>query len=987
MNIIGWIKKIIAANQSGQALIIVLILLLFVGIIVVPLMRFVSSGIKSGTVYENRTSALYAADAGVQDAIWQLNNPTANPSYIPSSTIPVGQTHTSGTSYPLSQVNGIVPTITISWYGNNTYQIISTTSGSSSPTTVTSYITAIQGTNVFSNAGAALGPGGMTINGMNNALNAQVTGPVYMAQGPLNFISAGSSKISGNVYAGGGVTGSGGSIDSGFTLQAPTGSPISVSVGHPTPTYGNQTFTAPTSQMNALQSRILTYTTSLSPAPPGAGPPWNQTGNPWTPNGTYPAAQTAQYGMNGSGNTVVFNGSVYISGDMNFGGFTYNIVFNGPVTIGGTLNVTSGDGTITFNSTLYAGNISVPSADVRMAFNGQVYVNNNFSYTGGSSAPVFVGTIYVGGNFTVGAGYTLTLPDALYIGGNLTLTNGATLQNSTALPNSTNKVIIVNGSISMSGGTFLGTSNQIPLIVDLSTNPINITMQNGATASAALYAPNAAVLLQDNASFTGSIVASSITLGNGYGSPSLHYVDLTNRSDLKQYTGGTGGVSGVVLKTYNIGNGSIVTTQTAAFNPTTGQVGTSINVTGTGWATSETIDHTTGVTVGGTSASNTLVVSNGNLTGTITVPSALSVGTYAIGITGSVSGTLTVSGAFTVNAGALDHFTISTITSPQKAGTVFNITTITAQDVNNNTVNSFVGTVTFGGTAGVTGTSTQFSSGVLSGAIVTPTVAGSNLTVTVNDGSSHTGTATIAIVNPGAVKAANSTISANPASITANGTSTSTITVTEEDAYGNALTSSGILPVLSTTGGTLSSVTDNLNGTYKATLTSSTTAGTVNITGKISGVAIGTPVSVSFTTVGFINVSSNINVTGGSYNGTAVGNNTKVLTITINNANGVNNTGNISYSIKNPLGSSITIKNVTVSCSTSGGTLSKLTTSTSGGALGSFNYSGSSSSGGTSTSNVQIGAGQTSAATNINVNIARLGGNNTFTVTITFTYQ
>jgi hypothetical protein len=898
----------------------------------------------------------------------QIKNQTSN---VPTA---VGVANEKQYSLSSNNVTGAHINITICLQSGTptTYLITSVASGEgTSSTTVNSYITAIQGTNVFSNAGAALGPGGMTI----NAGNASVTGPVYMAQGPLNFISAGSSMISGNVYAGGGVTGSGGSIGSGFTLQAPTGSPISVSVGHPTPTYGNQTFTAPTSQMNALQSTILTYTTSLSPAPPGAGPPWNQTGNPWTPNGTYPAAQTAQYGMNGSGNTVVFNGSVYISGDMNFGGFTYNIVFNGPVTIGGTLNVTGGDGTITFNSTLYAGNISVPSANVRMAFNGQVYVNNNFSYTGGSSAPVFAGTIYVGGNFTVGAGYTLTLPDALYIGGSLTLTNGATLQNSTALPNSTNKVIIVNGSISMSGGTFLGTSNQIPLIVDLSTNPINITMQNGATASAALYAPNAAVLLQDNASFTGSIVASSITLGNGYGSPSLHYVDLTNRSDLKQYTGGTGGVSGVVLKTYNIGNGSIVTTQTAAFNPTTGQVGTSINVTGTGWATSETIDHTTGVTVGGTSASNTLVVSNGNLTGTITVPSALSVGTYAIGITGSVSGTLTVSGAFTVNAGALDHFT------------VFNITTITAQDVNNNTVNSFVGTVTFGGTAGVTGTSTQFSSGVLSGAIVTPTVAGSNLTVTVNDGSSHTGTATIAIVNPGAVKAANSTISANPASITANGTSTSTITVTEEDAYGNALTSSGILPVLSTTGGTLSSVTDNLNGTYKATLTSSTTAGTVNITGKISGVAIGTPVSVSFTTVGFINVSSNINVTGGSYNGTAVGNNTKVLTITINNANGVNNTGNISYSIKNPLGSSITIKNVTVSCSTSGGTLSKLTTSTSGGALGSFNYSGSSSSGGTSTSNVQIGAGQTSAATNINVNIARLGGNNTFTVTITFTYQ
>ena len=79
------------------------------------------------------------------------------------------------------------------------------------------------------------------------------------------------------------------------------------------------------------------------------------------------------------------------------------------------------------------------------------------------------------------------------------------------------------------------------------------------------------------------------------------------------------------------------------------------------------------------------------------------------------------------------------------------------------------------------------------------------------------------------------TISANPASIPANGTSTSTITVQAKDGNGNNLTSSGRHVTLSTSAGSLGSVTDNGNGTYTATLTSSTTPGTANITGTIAG--------------------------------------------------------------------------------------------------------------------------------------------------------
>ena len=106
--------------------------------------------------------------------------------------------------------------------------------------------------------------------------------------------------------------------------------------------------------------------------------------------------------------------------------------------------------------------------------------------------------------------------------------------------------------------------------------------------------------------------------------------------------------------------------------------------------------------------------------------------------------TITVNGV----PGPFDHFAISPIASPQTVGTPITGITLTAQDASNATVTSFTGTVTFGGTGGFTGTSASFISGVLTNVSVTPTVAGSNLTLTVNDGAGHTGSTTIATINP-----------------------------------------------------------------------------------------------------------------------------------------------------------------------------------------------------------------------------------------------
>jgi hypothetical protein len=162
----------------------------------------------------------------------------------------------------------------------------------------------------------------------------------------------------------------------------------------------------------------------------------------------------------------------------------------------------------------------------------------------------------------------------------------------------------------------------------------------------------------------------------------------------------------------------------------------------------------------------TLTTGTGSLTGTATMNAVAGVADFTgnglnINLVGTnkvltatatvVAGTktTTTSPAFAITPGAINHFTISAISSPQTVGTAFIITTITAQDVNNNTATNFASTVAYSGTAGITGTSGAFTLGVLNGASVTPTVAGSSLTVTVNDGAGHTGSATITTVNKG----------------------------------------------------------------------------------------------------------------------------------------------------------------------------------------------------------------------------------------------
>jgi hypothetical protein len=73
-NIIGKIATITRRQESGQALIIVLVLLMVGSLILSPVLNLVNSSLKNGQMYELKTDENYAAKSGIENATWQIRN-------------------------------------------------------------------------------------------------------------------------------------------------------------------------------------------------------------------------------------------------------------------------------------------------------------------------------------------------------------------------------------------------------------------------------------------------------------------------------------------------------------------------------------------------------------------------------------------------------------------------------------------------------------------------------------------------------------------------------------------------------------------------------------------------------------------------------------------------------------------------------------------------------------------------------------------------
>jgi len=81
---IRFLKQIIN-DEKGQALPIVLALLVLGGLMVTPTLNYAATSLNSGRIIEEGVNGLYAADAGVEHTLWCLKNAISPPQQLPEN--------------------------------------------------------------------------------------------------------------------------------------------------------------------------------------------------------------------------------------------------------------------------------------------------------------------------------------------------------------------------------------------------------------------------------------------------------------------------------------------------------------------------------------------------------------------------------------------------------------------------------------------------------------------------------------------------------------------------------------------------------------------------------------------------------------------------------------------------------------------------------------------------------------------------------------
>jgi hypothetical protein len=100
------IRTGISSDETGFALIIVLVLLLLGSLTIMPVLAHLSNALKSGKIYEEKSNELYAADAGVEDAIWRIKYDFLGVGYDEYD-------YETVWSYETDSINGIQADVTI----------------------------------------------------------------------------------------------------------------------------------------------------------------------------------------------------------------------------------------------------------------------------------------------------------------------------------------------------------------------------------------------------------------------------------------------------------------------------------------------------------------------------------------------------------------------------------------------------------------------------------------------------------------------------------------------------------------------------------------------------------------------------------------------------------------------------------------------------------------------------------------------------------
>ncbi|HEX6133597.1 MAG TPA: invasin domain 3-containing protein [Longimicrobiales bacterium] len=211
------------------------------------------------------------------------------------------------------------------------------------------------------------------------------------------------------------------------------------------------------------------------------------------------------------------------------------------------------------------------------------------------------------------------------------------------------------------------------------------------------------------------------------------------------------------------------------------------------------------------------------------------------------------------------------------------LVTVTIRNAQGDPVGASAGTVTLASTLGTMALVTDHDDGTYTATLTAGTVAGTALISGTLDGVDIADTASVDL-RPTAPVPNATTLEADSAFMTANGTSRTRITVTVRDANGNAVGTSAGVVALSTTLGQLGAVTDHDDGTYTATLTTGTKTGTAVVTGTLDGAAIADTVRIDLRPAAANPTTTTIEADSAAL--PADGSSSTLITVTVRDANG-----------------------------------------------------------------------------------------------------
>ena len=485
-------------------------------------------------------------------------------------------------------------------------------------------------------------------------------------------------------------------------------------------------------------------------------------------------------------------------------------------------------------------------------------------------------------------------------------------------------------------GTSVGTNTATATSAALTGSPVTFSVTSSASTATTLVvnAGNAQSAAASTAVPTAPSVKVTDQYGNAVPGVAVTFAATTGGGSVTGGTQSTNASGIATVGSWTLGASAGLNTLTVT---STGLGGSPLAITATGTstgaslATSTVTASPTSITADGTTTStltiqlkdaagNNLSASGGTLTVVKTSGPALTLsavtdngnGTYTATVKGTVTGTATftaslggnaitnvsnpVTVTLTPGAASLAQSTVTASpTSITADGSSHSTLTVQLKDAQGNSLTASGGTVTMVRTAGTgtIGAVTDNGNGTYTATLTSGVAAGSGSITASLNGSALTNASNPATVTyfVGTFALANSTIAASPTSITADGSTTSTITVQLKDASGNNLTSSGgTVTIVKTTGPalTLSAVTDNGNGTYTATVKGSVT-GTATFTASVGGSAItngSNPVTVTLTP-GAASL-ANSTITASPTSITADGSTTSTLTVQLKDAQGNN---------------------------------------------------------------------------------------------------